>query len=78
MQPTTNPRAWLVTTARCPCCHRCAQHPACTLPEHPPSLLLLVVLLLQAGWSVNNMRHVEGGFQQWRYQDLPCEEGPDA
>lgn len=27
--------------------------------------------LYDAGWSLNNIRHVEGGFQQWKYQGLP-------
>jgi hypothetical protein len=29
--------------------------------------------LYEAGWSLGNIRHVEGGFQQWRNQGLPCE-----
>lgn len=29
--------------------------------------------LYEAGWSLNNIRHVEGGFQQWKYQGLPVE-----
>eukprot|EP00877_Chromochloris_zofingiensis_P007463 jgi/Chrzof1/2970/Cz12g06140.t1 len=27
--------------------------------------------LYEAGWSCTKMKHVEGGFQQWRYQGLP-------
>jgi hypothetical protein len=27
--------------------------------------------LYDAGWSLNNIRHVEGGFQQWKYVGLP-------
>jgi hypothetical protein len=26
--------------------------------------------LVDDGWNINNIRHVEGGFQQWRYQVL--------
>lgn len=29
--------------------------------------------LIEAGWSAGNMRHVEGGYQQWRYKGLPTE-----
>ncbi|KAF6255108.1 major facilitator superfamily domain-containing protein [Scenedesmus sp. NREL 46B-D3] len=27
--------------------------------------------LYDAGWSLSNIRHVEGGFQEWKYQGLP-------
>ncbi|KAF8061385.1 Acad10 [Scenedesmus sp. PABB004] len=30
--------------------------------------------LFEDGWSLGNIRHVEGGFQQWRYQGLPLAE----
>ena len=30
--------------------------------------------LYEDGWSLNNIRHVEGGFQQWKFQDLPLAE----
>jgi hypothetical protein len=30
--------------------------------------------LLEAGWSPSNVRHVDGGFQQWRYKGLPMED----
>ncbi|GBF96899.1 hypothetical protein Rsub_09904 [Raphidocelis subcapitata] len=33
--------------------------------------------LLQGGWSSSNVRHVDGGFQQWRYQGLPVEPADD-
>jgi len=29
--------------------------------------------LVQGGWNVNNLRFVEGGFQQWRHRGLPVE-----
>jgi rhodanese-related sulfurtransferase len=27
--------------------------------------------LLAAGWSVGNVRHLDGGLQQWRFQGFP-------
>jgi len=33
--------------------------------------------LLEGGWSVNNMKHLEGGFQQWRYQGYPLVDGDE-
>ncbi|KIZ04155.1 hypothetical protein MNEG_3803 [Monoraphidium neglectum] len=33
--------------------------------------LKAVYEMLESGWSVNNIRHVDGGFQQWRFQGLP-------
>eukprot|EP00879_Flechtneria_rotunda_P006814 GHRR01007158.1.p1 GENE.GHRR01007158.1~~GHRR01007158.1.p1 ORF type:complete len:259 (+),score=33.78 GHRR01007158.1:577-1353(+) len=27
--------------------------------------------LYEDGWNINNIRHIEGGFQQWKYQGLP-------
>jgi hypothetical protein len=29
--------------------------------------------LLENGWSAGNIRHVDGGFQTWRYKDMPME-----
>jgi rhodanese-related sulfurtransferase len=33
--------------------------------------------LLEAGWSAGNIKHVDGGFQQWRFQGLPVESSDD-
>lgn len=33
--------------------------------------------LLESGWSANNMRHVEGGYQQWRFQGFPIDVSDD-
>jgi rhodanese-related sulfurtransferase len=30
--------------------------------------------LLEVGWDAKNIRVVDGGFQQWKYQDFPIEE----
>lgn len=32
------------------------------------SLKAIYELYEEAGWSLNNIRHVEGGFQQWKFQ----------
>ncbi|KAI8473560.1 MAG: hypothetical protein J3K34DRAFT_410488 [Monoraphidium minutum] len=37
------------------------------------SLKAAYELLENGGWSVGNIRHVEGGFQQWRFEGLPIE-----
>lgn len=29
--------------------------------------------MLEAGWSAGNIRHVDGGYQQWRFQGFPIE-----
>lgn len=66
----------------CPAClSACAFVCAC-VPAPPPSiadperafgresrsLKAIYELYEEAGWNLNNIRHVEGGFQQWRYQ----------
>ena len=28
---------------------------------------------VQGGWSAGNVVFLDGGYQQWRYQGLPCE-----
>jgi hypothetical protein len=33
--------------------------------------------LLENGWSAGNIRHLDGGFQQWRFQGLPVETDSD-
>jgi rhodanese-related sulfurtransferase len=38
------------------------------------SLKAIYELYEEAGWDLNNIRHVEGGFQQWKFQGLPLEE----
>lgn len=32
------------------------------------SLKAIYELVEEGGWNLNNIRHVEGGFQQWRFQ----------
>lgn len=34
-------------------------------------------LLYKGGWSANNIRFLEGGFQQWKYQGFPVESSYD-
>ena len=29
--------------------------------------------LIQGGWDVRNIIHMEGGVQEWRFRDLPME-----
>lgn len=38
------------------------------------SLKAIYELYEEAGWDLKNIRHVEGGFQQWKFQDFPLEE----
>jgi hypothetical protein len=47
-------------------------HPTPTDPERAfgreSRSLKAIYELVEDGWNINNIRHVEGGFQQWRYQ----------
>jgi hypothetical protein len=47
--------------------------PGTAKPPGESRSLKAIYELLEAGWSSGNIRHVDGGFQQWRYQGLPVE-----
>lgn len=41
------------------------------------SLKAIYELFEEGGWSLGNIRHVEGGFQVWRYEGLPLTDEDD-
>lgn len=62
----------LPVTLSCVCCS--TADPERAFGRESRSLKAIYELYEEAGWDLKNIKHVEGGFQQWKFQNLPLAE----